>query len=186
MRSPGALTRAELSGKLFPIPLIFRTKSESLGRPGCLHQFTPDFSAEWKKGAYQLRALATMPDWIPYDLPRTYLTTAESLYLNAYTLKALANHRQPRNDLTGGYLKLSAERLRTPAQQMEDKLLKLAGVKPGAEVLKFPGGERKQQAVGKRYGCRNECATRYVARACLGGTQGHALCALAAQARRDG
>ena len=98
---------------------------------------------EGNKGAYQLHTLTMMPDWITYDLPRTYLTTAESLDLNAYTLKALANHRQPRDDVTGGYLKLTAERLRAPAQQVEDKLLKLAGVKQGAEVLKFPRAREK-------------------------------------------
>jgi integrase len=90
---------------------------------------------EWKKGAIELRGLASLPQWIPYDLRRTYLTVAESLDLATYALKALANHKQPQDDVTGGYLKITSERLRKPAQQVEDKLLKLAGVKPSADVV---------------------------------------------------
>lgn len=74
---------------------------------------------------------------------RTYLTTAEGLDLSAYTLKALANHRQPKDDVTGGYLRLTPERLRKPAQQVEDKLFVLAKVKPGAKVVAFPARKRK-------------------------------------------
>jgi hypothetical protein len=46
---------------------------------------------------------------------------------------------------TGGYLHLTPERLRKPAQQVEDKLLRMAKVKPSAEIVAFPvargGGE---------------------------------------------
>jgi hypothetical protein len=38
----------------------------------------------------------------------------------------LVNHHQPNSDVTGCYLKLTPERLREPAQLVEDRLLKLA------------------------------------------------------------
>jgi integrase len=93
---------------------------------------------EWKKGAAKLRTFAKLPDWIVYDLRRTYLTCAEGLDLAPYALKALVNHKQPDSDVTGGYLRMTPERLRKPAQLVEDKLLRLAKVMPGAEVLQFP------------------------------------------------
>jgi hypothetical protein len=43
-----------------------------------------------------------------------------------YALKGLVNHKQPNSDVTGGYLKLTPERLREPAQAVEDRLLALA------------------------------------------------------------
>jgi hypothetical protein len=103
---------------------------------------------EYKNRVQALRKVAGLPAFIVYDLRRTYLTVAESLGLATYALKALVNHRQPQDDVAGGYLHLTPERLRKPAQQVEDKLLKLAGVKPGAEVVAFPKIEA-QQAQGK-------------------------------------
>ena len=44
---------------------------------------------------------------------------------------AQLNHKQPNSDVTGGYLRLTPERLREPAQQVEDRLLKLARAKRG-------------------------------------------------------
>jgi integrase len=99
---------------------------------------------EYKNRMQALRKLASLPAFIVYDLLRTYLTVAESLDLTTYALKALVNHKQPQDDVTGGYLHLTPERLRKPAQQVEDKLLRLAGVKPGAEVVAFPTAHVKE------------------------------------------
>jgi hypothetical protein len=49
----------------------------------------------------------------------------------AYALKGLVNHKQPNSDITGGYLKLTPERLREPAQAAEDELLRLAKKRRG-------------------------------------------------------
>jgi integrase len=81
---------------------------------------------EWKKATRQLRKLSKLPNWIVYDLRRTYLTCAESLGLPPYAMKALVNHKQPGGDVTGGYLKLTPSRLREPAQQVENALLRMA------------------------------------------------------------
>jgi integrase len=99
---------------------------------------------EYKHRVQALRRLAGLPGFIVYDLRRTYLTVAESLDLATYALKALVNHRQPQDDVTGGYLHLTPERLRKPAQQVEDKLLRMAGVKPGAEVVAFPTAQANE------------------------------------------
>jgi len=60
----------------------------------------------------------------PHDLRRTFLTVAESLNPSAFALKALVGHTVS-NDVTGGYVQLSPERLRALAQQITDKILRL-------------------------------------------------------------
>lgn len=45
--------------------------------------------------------------------------------------KCLVNHNQPMSDVTGGYIKLTPKRAREPAQQVEDRLLRLARSKRG-------------------------------------------------------
>jgi hypothetical protein len=64
--------------------------------------------------------------------------------LGTYALKALVNHKQLQDDVTVGYLHLTPERLRKPAQQVEDKLLQMAKVKPSAEVVAFPTAQAKE------------------------------------------
>jgi hypothetical protein len=69
-----------------------------------------------------------------YDLRRTYLTCAEGMGLPPYALKGLVNHKQPNSDVTGGYLKLTPERLREPAQAVADRLLRLAKKRRGLRL----------------------------------------------------
>lgn len=59
-----------------------------------------------------------------HDLRRTFITTAESLDVSLYAIKYLINHRT-NNDLTGGYMVLDIERMRTPMRRIESKLLEL-------------------------------------------------------------
>ena len=71
-----------------------------------------------------------------HDLRRTFITIAESLDIPHYALKALLNHsmgidktgnnRSDTNDVTGGYIILSTERLRGPMQQIADRITELA------------------------------------------------------------
>lgn len=58
-----------------------------------------------------------------HDLRRTFATLAESLDLSGYTVKALLNHRQAVNDVTGGYIILNVDRLRDPMQKITNALL---------------------------------------------------------------
>jgi integrase len=61
-----------------------------------------------------------------HDLRRTFITIAESCGLDGYALKALVNHSIG-NDVTGGYVQMTAERLREPLQKVTNKLKRLAG-----------------------------------------------------------
>ncbi|MEI6529705.1 MAG: tyrosine-type recombinase/integrase [Candidatus Falkowbacteria bacterium] len=62
-----------------------------------------------------------------HDLRRTFITIAESLdNISAYTLKRLLNHKS-NNDVTGGYIILDIERLRSPMQRIADRILDLVG-----------------------------------------------------------
>jgi integrase len=60
-----------------------------------------------------------------HDLRRTFITVAESLDIPAYALKRLLNHRS-NNDVTGGYIVISAERLRAPVEQIAEQILEMA------------------------------------------------------------
>jgi hypothetical protein len=86
--------------------------------------------------ADELRKLAELTDWIVYGLRPAFLTCAEGLGLPPYVLKSLVNHEQPNGGVAGGDLKLTPERLREAAQQVEDKLLKLAEARPRKRIAK--------------------------------------------------
>lgn len=64
-----------------------------------------------------------------HDLRRTFITIAESLDIPHYALKALLNHSMG-NDVTGGYICMSTERLREPMQRIADRITELATTKP--------------------------------------------------------
>ncbi len=64
-----------------------------------------------------------------HDLRRTYATLAESIGVGGYTLKRLLNHRIKRtNDVTAGYVVLSADELQEPARKVEQSILEHAGL----------------------------------------------------------
>lgn len=77
----------------------------------------------------------------PHDLWRTFITLAESLDIPAYALKRLLNHRMT-GDVTAGYMVADVERLRRPMQQIEDFILKAAGVKASADVVDIARTQR--------------------------------------------
>jgi hypothetical protein len=64
------------------------------------------------------------------DLRRTFITAAESTNMSAYALKALVNHVIDDNgDVTAGYIQMTTDRLREPAQQVCDRLMSWCGIK---------------------------------------------------------
>lgn len=63
-----------------------------------------------------------------HDLRRTFITIAESLDIPHYALKAMLNHSMG-NDVTGGYICMSVDRLRGPVQQVADRITELATAK---------------------------------------------------------
>jgi integrase len=71
-----------------------------------------------------------------HDLRRVFVTVAEASDISWMSLKALVNHSLP-SDVTSGYLQLSAERLRDPAQKVCDKLMQLCGIDAQDGVTKI-------------------------------------------------
>jgi len=59
-----------------------------------------------------------------HDLRRTFVTVAESLDIPYAALKRLLNHSDG-NDVTGGYLQITTDRLREPMERISTKLLDL-------------------------------------------------------------
>jgi integrase len=64
-----------------------------------------------------------------HDLRRTFTTTAEAVNVGGYSIKRLLNHRTRRDDVTAGYMVLTPEELREPAQKIENAILTQAGIK---------------------------------------------------------
>jgi integrase len=60
-----------------------------------------------------------------HDLRRTFITV--SLDIPYAALKRLLNHSDG-NDVTGGYLQITTDRLREPMEQISAKLLELMGM----------------------------------------------------------
>jgi len=73
-----------------------------------------------------------------HDLRRTFITAAESADISPIALKALVNHSLG-GDVTSGYVVMTAERLREPAQRVADKLKALCGIAPveGGKVARL-------------------------------------------------
>lgn len=59
-----------------------------------------------------------------HDLRRTFITVAESLDIPYAALKRLLNHSDG-NDVTGGYLQITTDRLREPMERISNRLLEL-------------------------------------------------------------
>lgn len=71
-----------------------------------------------------------------HDLRRTYVTVAESCDISPLALKALVNHALG-NDVTSGYVQMSTERLREPAQRVCDRLIELSQIPALGEVARI-------------------------------------------------
>jgi integrase len=71
-----------------------------------------------------------------HDLRRTFITVAESCDISPLALKALVNHAIG-GDVTAGYVQMTPERLREPAQRVCDRLKELCGIVPPDGVLEM-------------------------------------------------
>jgi len=68
-----------------------------------------------------------------HDLRRTFITAAESADISPLALKALVNHSLG-NDVTSGYIMMTPERLREPAQHVCDRIKVLCGIIPTGDA----------------------------------------------------
>ena len=66
--------------------------------------------------------------------PQTFITIAESADISPLALKALVNHALG-NDVTSGYVQITVERLREPAQRECDRMMALCGIDQAAEGI---------------------------------------------------
>ncbi|UTA47442.1 integrase family protein [Simiduia sp. 21SJ11W-1] len=80
---------------------------------------------------------ATGIQFSSHDLRRTFITVAGSLDLSGYVVKRLCTHSIS-GDVTGGYIIFDAERLREPAQRVEDAILKRACIQETGAIIKLP------------------------------------------------
>jgi len=62
-----------------------------------------------------------------HDLRRTHITVAEGCDISPFALKALVNHALG-NDVTSGYVQMTAERLREPAELVCNRMKELCGI----------------------------------------------------------
>jgi integrase len=95
---------------------------------------------EEPKFPLKLVAEATGVVVTPHDLRRTFATVAESVDISPLALKALVNHALGK-DVTSGYVQMTVERLREPAQRVADRLKELCaivGAPPGASEAPRP------------------------------------------------
>jgi len=60
-------------------------------------------------------------------LRRTHITVAEGCDISPFALKALVNHALG-NDVTSGYVQMTAERLREPAELVCNRMKELCGI----------------------------------------------------------
>lgn len=72
-----------------------------------------------------------------HDLRRTFITTAESLDIGSFTIKALVNHRSGTSDVTEGYVQINTERLREPMERISNFILTAGNVQKSADIVKL-------------------------------------------------
>jgi integrase len=72
-------------------------------------------------------AVATGITVSAHDLRRTFATVAESTDISVAALKALVNHSLG-SDVTSGYVQMTVERLREPAQRVCNRMMELCGI----------------------------------------------------------
>jgi len=80
---------------------------------------------------------ASKVEFCSHDMRRLFITQADALDLSPFVIKRLVNHSAGSGDVTGGYIVSDLERLRKPMQQIEDKILFLAGAKKSGKVVKL-------------------------------------------------
>jgi integrase len=89
-----------------------------------------------------------------HDLRRTFASIASvhlERSLSAYTLKRLLNHSSG-GDVTSGYVQVGIEDLREPMRQVEDFVLKCAGLKESAPVVKLAVAPTSARAANQSAG----------------------------------
>jgi integrase len=75
----------------------------------------------------------------PHDLRRGWATVAADCNISGLALKAMLNHALPA-DVSAGYVRLTIDQLREPAQRVADRISELCGVEAPEGVVQFGRG----------------------------------------------
>jgi integrase len=140
IRLPAARTKA---GRKLDLPMSSFVRELLIARRSIGRESAFVFPARGSHGyldepnfAFEQIAKTTGIEVSPHDLRRTFATVAESCDLSSTALKALLNHQLPESDVTGGYIVMTTDRLREPAQKVCDRLTELCGItQPTAENI---------------------------------------------------
>ena len=142
LRIPAARTKG---GRKLSLPLTDYVRDMLVARRalGTTKYVFPSIGASGHiaepKFPLQQVALATGIKISAHDLRRTFITVAESCDISPMALKCLVNHSLG-SDVTAGYIQMTVERLREPAQRVCNKMKELCGVTSatGENVVSLP------------------------------------------------
>jgi integrase len=131
MRIPAEVTK---SGKKLDLPLTdflldMLVRRRALGNAGGWvfpSNSASGYLTEPKYALDQVEAICGI-EVSPHDLRRTFITTAESCDISVMALMALVNHSAGKS-VTAGYVQLTPERLREPAQKVSNRLKSLCEI----------------------------------------------------------
>jgi integrase len=133
IRVPAANTKA---GRKLDLPMSTFVRDllvarRAIGRDKCVFPSNAESGhIEEPKFPLAMVAAKTRVRVSVHDLRRTFITVAESTDMMPWALKALVNHSIG-SGVTEGYIQMTTERLREPAQRVCDKLIELCRIPPG-------------------------------------------------------
>jgi integrase len=130
IRLPATATKAKRKLDLPMVDFVFDilVQRRSIGKTEFV--FPADSQAGYiaePKHPLELVREATGINVSAHDLRRTFASIAESTDISPFALKGLLNHALP-GDVTSGYVIMSIDRLREPAQKVADRMKELCGV----------------------------------------------------------
>ena len=136
IRVPAASTKA---GRKLDLPMTDLVRDLLVARraPGVEEFVFPADSQsghiEEPKFALKLVAQESGITVSAHDLRRTFVTVAEGVNISPLALRALVNHSLG-SGVTEGYVQMSVDRLREPAQRVADRLRELCGIAPAGDA----------------------------------------------------
>lgn len=144
IRVPATMTKA---GRKLDLPMSSFVRDLLVARRALGTEGKWVFAADSRSGhiaepkfPLKLVAEATGITVSVHDLRRTFVTVAESADISGTALKALVNHALGK-DVTSGYIQITTERLREPAQRVCDQMVELCGIEPPSGVAKLEAAQ---------------------------------------------
>jgi integrase len=132
VRIPSARTKA---GRKLDLPMSSFVRDLLVARRAIGHEGKWVFPADSKSGHLEepkfplgLVAKETGIAVSVHDLRRTFITIAEATDISPLALKALVNHAIG-NDVTSGYVQMTVDRLREPAERVCRRMMELCQIK---------------------------------------------------------